>query len=125
MDADQVRTFLLKLPHVVETLQWGDNLVFWVGGKMIGGKMFVLIDLGGSGRAIISYAAGLARYAELLELDGLIPAPYFARIGWIAAERWDVFHKREWEQELRAAYDLTLAKLAPRTRKLLQEASSK
>ena len=119
MNADQVRAFLLKLPDVVETLQWGDNLVFWVGDKSIGGKMFTLVNLDGKGRGVISYVAGAARYAELVEIAGLFPAPYFARIWWIAAERWGVFRKQEWEQELRAAYDLTLAKLPPRTRKLL------
>ena len=36
------REFLLQLPHVVETMQWGANLVFWVGDKAIGGKMFAL-----------------------------------------------------------------------------------
>jgi predicted DNA-binding protein (MmcQ/YjbR family) len=119
MDADQMRLFLLKLPHVVETLQWGDNLVFWVGDKTIGGKMFALVNLDGKGRGLISYPAGQAHFAELVEIEGLFPAPYFARIWWVAAERWDVFRRNEWERELRAAYDITLAKLAPRTRKRL------
>ncbi len=45
MDAERARAFLLTLPHVVETEQWGHNLVFWVGDKAIGGKMFALINL--------------------------------------------------------------------------------
>ena len=45
MDADRLRAYLLTLPHVVETMQWGANLVFWVGDKAIGGKMFALINL--------------------------------------------------------------------------------
>ena len=43
-----------------------------------------------------------------------------ARVHWVAAERWDVFRNAEWEAELRAAYALTLAKLAPKTRRLLE-----
>jgi predicted DNA-binding protein (MmcQ/YjbR family) len=130
MDAERLRAHLLTLPHVVETMQWGANLVFWVGDKAIGGKMFALIDLdeaklGGPANAarkthpILSYAAGPARYSELLEVDGLIPAPYMARIHWVAAEGWDVFSAAEWQRELNAAHALTLAKLAPRTRKVL------
>jgi hypothetical protein len=42
-----------------------------------------------------------------------------ARIHWVAAERWDIFTTAEWQRELRAAYEITLAKLPPRTRKLL------
>ncbi len=120
MDADQVRSFLLTLPHVVETMQWGDNLVYWVGDKAIGGKMFALVSLDDSvSKGVISYAAGRERYTELLEIDGLYPAPYFARIHWIAAERWNVFRAPEWQQELRAAHAITLAKLPQKVHKAL------
>ncbi len=118
MDADQIRTFLFTLPHVVETMQWGDNLVYWVGDKAIGGKMFTLVNLDDSlSHGVISYAAGREHYAELLEVDGLFPAPYMARIFWIAAERWNVFRNSEWQDELRAAHAITLAKLPPKTHK--------
>ena len=39
MDAEIVREYLLKLPDVEETMQWGANLVFWVGDKSIGGNV--------------------------------------------------------------------------------------
>ena len=49
----------------------------------------------------------------------LVPAPYMARIYWIAAERWDVFRKTQWQEELQAARDLTSAKLPPKVAKAL------
>ena len=111
MDADQVRKFLLALPHVVETMQWGDNLLYWVGDKAVGGKMFAMVNLDNSlSHGVVSYSAGPERYAELLENEGLYPAPYMARIHWIAAERWDVFRNPEWQEELRAAHAITYAK---------------
>ena len=128
MDPERVRAYLLKLPHVAETMQWGANLVFWVGDKTIGGKMFALINLdeptgdelsGRKPRAVISYAAGPTRYPDLLEREGLIPAPYLARAHWIAALHWDAFTPTEWKAELLAAHALVLAKLPPKTRKLL------
>jgi predicted DNA-binding protein (MmcQ/YjbR family) len=119
MDAERVRAYLLTLPHVVETMQWGANLVFWVGDKAIGGKMFALVNLDGDGGAVISYAAGPERYPELLESEGVIPAPYMARIFWVAVERWSVFRTPEWERELCAAHALTFNKLPPRTRATL------
>jgi len=119
MDAERIRGYLLTLPHSVETMQWGANLVFWVGDKAIGGKMFALVNLDGDGRAVISYSAGRERYSELLEIEGIIPAPYMARIFWVAIERWDVFRTSEWEQELRAAHGLTFNKLPPITRAFL------
>jgi len=111
MDVERVRTFLLGLPHAVETMQFGDNLVFWVGDKAIGGKMFCLVDLDGTPHGVISFSAGPERFAELVELDGMRPAPYMARNHWVAAERWNVLRNPEWENELRAAHAITLAKL--------------
>jgi predicted DNA-binding protein (MmcQ/YjbR family) len=119
IDAERIRAYILTLPHAVETMQWGANLVFWVGDKAIGGKMFALVNLDGDGKAVISYAAGPERYSDLLEIEGIIPAPYMARIFWVAAERWDVFRTSQWEQELLAAHTLTFNKLPPRTRTVL------
>jgi predicted DNA-binding protein (MmcQ/YjbR family) len=117
MDAERIRAFLLQLPHVVETAQFG-GLVYWVGDKAIGGKMFAWVKLEQTDNhpRVISYPAGSERFADLLEIDGIFPAPYVARIHWVAVERWSVFRTAEWEQQLRAAYDLTLAKLPPKTR---------
>jgi predicted DNA-binding protein (MmcQ/YjbR family) len=125
MNPERLRAYLLTLPHAVETMQWGANLVFWVGDKAIGGKMFALINLEDptpEGRrrvthhALMMYSACPSRYPELLELEGIIPAPYMARIHWVAAERWDVFTPTEWQRELHAAHALTLAKLPPKVR---------
>jgi predicted DNA-binding protein (MmcQ/YjbR family) len=119
MDADWIRQVALQMPHVVETMQWGANLVFWVGDKAIGGKMFALANLDGDGRAVLSYCAGAERYADLLEVEGVIPAPYLARAHWVAVERWDVFRASEWKDELAAAHALVAAKLPKRTRDVL------
>lgn len=119
MDAERIRAFLLTLPHVAETMQWGANLVFWAGDKAIGGKMFALINLDEGTRFIISYAASPEHFSELLELEGISPAPYLARAHWVAVERWDIFRPAEWQSELTAAHQIVFAKLPPRTRAVL------
>jgi predicted DNA-binding protein (MmcQ/YjbR family) len=119
MDVERARAFLLTLPHAVETMQWGDNLVFWVGDKAIGGKMFCLMNLDAGAHGVMSYPAGAERYAELVEREGVVPAPYMARIHWVAVERWDVLRNMEWEHELRAAHAITLAKLPKGVREVL------
>jgi predicted DNA-binding protein (MmcQ/YjbR family) len=120
MDAERARAFLLTLPHVAETLQWGDNLVFWVGDKSIGGKMFALLNLSASAHGVISFAAGPERFAELVELEHLKPAPYFARAHWVAAETWSAFRPAEWQDELRNAHAIVYAKLPKRMREQLE-----
>jgi predicted DNA-binding protein (MmcQ/YjbR family) len=119
MDAETARAFLLKLPRVVETQQWGDNLLFWVGDKAIGGKMFCVMNLDADGHGVMSYSAGPERFSELLERDGLKPAPYMARNHWVAVDSWAALRNAEWQAELRAAYDIIFARLPQRTRAAL------
>jgi predicted DNA-binding protein (MmcQ/YjbR family) len=106
MDAEQVREFLLKLPHVEETMQWGANLVFWVGDKAVGGKMFALVDLDEDGNAVMSF-------------HGVIPAPYMARIYWVALERWDTLRRPDLFDLLTSAHHRVYEKLPKRTKDIL------
>ena len=122
MDAERVRAFVLALPHVEETAQWGNNLVFWVGDKAIGGKMFALASLdpgGGHSHVVLSLSAGPERFNEFLENEDIIPAPYMARIHWVGLQRWDALPVLELEAALTAAHALTYAKLSRRTREVL------
>ncbi|MBW4045958.1 MAG: MmcQ/YjbR family DNA-binding protein [Acidobacteria bacterium] len=119
MDADSLREFLLKLPHVEETMQWGANLVFWVGDKAIGGKMFAVANLDEDGGPVVSFPAGQERYAELVEIDGVVPAPYFARIYWVALTQWNALPVRELQELLTQAHESVYARLPKRTREAL------
>jgi predicted DNA-binding protein (MmcQ/YjbR family) len=119
MNIESLRAYLLSLPHVAETMQWGDNLVFWVADKAIGGKMFALANLSTDSRGVLSFAAGPERYAELLEVEGAYPAPYLARAHWIAIKRYDVFSASDLKDHLRHAHEVVFAKLPKRTRDVL------
>ena len=119
MNIELLRSFLLTLPHVAETMQWGDNLVFWIGDKRIGGKMFALANLSGGGHGVLSFAAGPERNAELIEVEGVFPAPDMARIYWVAIERYDVFSSSELKEHLNNAHDLVYDKLPKRTKDVL------
>ena len=60
MDNERIREICLGLPHVAETVNWGHVLVYWVGDREIGGKMFAITDLDGTGktRARLSLRCG-------------------------------------------------------------------
>jgi predicted DNA-binding protein (MmcQ/YjbR family) len=118
MDAESLRTFLLSLPEVAETMQWGDNLVYWAGDKAIGGKMFALVSLTPD-RGVMSFAAGPERFSELVEMDGVFPAPYLARAQWVAIERWNTLPTSELKDLLRHARSLVYEKLPPKTKAAL------
>jgi predicted DNA-binding protein (MmcQ/YjbR family) len=124
MDAEQVRSFLRTLPHTEETMQWGANLVYWVGDKAIGGKMFALINLDEDQNPdkpspVISFYAGPERYGELLETEGIIPAPYMARIYWVALVHWNVLRGPELKALLTDARSGVESRLPKRVRALL------
>jgi len=119
MHVESARELLLSLPHVVETQQWGDNLVFWVGDKAIGGKMFCMLNLGGDSQGVVSFASTPDSFAELVEQDGLLPAPYFARIYWVAAERWTALRDDEWREVLQIAHARVLSKHTPKLHRIL------
>jgi predicted DNA-binding protein (MmcQ/YjbR family) len=128
MDAERTRAFLLSLPHVVETAtdttRWGDKLVFRVGDQTAGGKMFSQFDFEEDGRVVLSFATYPERFHELIERDGVIPAPYRARLHWVALMRWDAIGDSELKELLRQASALTFAKLPKRTRDLLAKSDA-
>jgi hypothetical protein len=51
-------------------------------------------------------------FAELIEREGIIPAPYLARAMWVQeAELGSALERRELESLIRASYDLVVAGL--------------
>lgn len=119
MDNERIREFCLSLPHAAETLNWGHHLVYWVGDRKIGGKMFAMTDADGTGFGVLWFHCGAERFYELLETEGISPAPHLARAHWVAVERWNVMRPREFEEELRRAHGLIYNKLPKRTKELL------
>jgi predicted DNA-binding protein (MmcQ/YjbR family) len=119
MDNERVREICMALPHVAETVNWGHHLVYWVGDRDIGGKMFAMTDLDGSGIGVLWFHCGAERFHELLESEGICASPYLAKAFWVTLERWDVLRAREIEEELRRAHGLIFEKLPKRTKTVL------
>jgi predicted DNA-binding protein (MmcQ/YjbR family) len=119
MDNERIREICLGLPHVTETLNWGHHLVYWVGDRDIGGKMFAMTDLDGTGTGVLWFHCGAQRFHELLETEGIIGAPHLARAFWVAVERWDALRPREIEEELKQAHALIYEKLPRQAKAVL------
>ena len=111
MDIEQVHSFCLSFPHVTEEVLWGSDLVF-----KIGGKMFAVIGLDPASDHCLSLKCTPEKFAELVEEDGIVPAPYVARYHWVALERFNAVNAKELKALLRNAYDLVLAKLPKKQR---------
>jgi predicted DNA-binding protein (MmcQ/YjbR family) len=119
MDNERIRQICLALPHAAETLNWGSVLVYWAGEREVGGKMFALTNADGMETPVLSFHCGAERYHELLEIEGICPAPHLARAYWVALERWDALRPRQIEEELARAHALIYEKLPKRTKAVL------
>jgi predicted DNA-binding protein (MmcQ/YjbR family) len=119
MDNERIREICLALAHVRETVNWGHHLVYWVGDREIGGKMFAMTDLDGTGMCVLIFHCGAERFHELLENDGIIGAPHLAPAFWVGLERWDALRPRAIEEELKQAHGLIFEKLPKRTKAVL------
>ena len=116
MNIDQLREICLSFAGATEQIQWGDDLVFKVAGKMFAVTPLV------PGHNWLSLKASLESFAELTERPGIVPAPYLARAKWVAIETPNVLDAAEVATLLRTSYDLVAAKLPRRTRENLASA---
>jgi predicted DNA-binding protein (MmcQ/YjbR family) len=119
MDIESVRSFCLSLPQVDEKVQWGSDLLF-----RIGEKMFAVVALEPSHGAMMSFKCTPEKFAELVEQEGIFPAPYVARYHWVALERFDALPDRELKELLRTAYELVREKLPSKIKQQLETKTS-
>lgn len=113
MRTDRVRQYCMSMPHATESIQWGDNLVF-----KIGGKMFAIVALEPA-KVWLSCKCAPEVFTELVERSGIVPAPYLARNYWIALETEDALSAPEIERLIRGSYELVIGKLPKKTRATL------
>ena len=110
MAIDQLRKLCLAFPGVTEHVQWEDDLLF-----KVGGKMFAIAPLEPA-PVCLTLKADPEEFLELTERQGIIPAPYLARAKWIAIETWDTLPQSELSALIRKSYDLVVANLPRKTR---------
>jgi predicted DNA-binding protein (MmcQ/YjbR family) len=113
MDIDWIRDLCLSFPKTTEQIQWGDDLVFKVAGKIHA------VTVLKPARIWLSFKVSPEKFAELTDRPGIIPAPYLARAKWIALETKDALPSDELALLLRESYDMVVAKLPRKTRETL------
>jgi predicted DNA-binding protein (MmcQ/YjbR family) len=105
MNVDQLRKICLGFSGATEQIQWEDNLLF-----KVGGKMFAIIPLEPA-RLWLTLKADPEEFAELTERPGVVPAPYLARAKWVSIETAETLPLAEVSALLRKSYEMVLAKL--------------
>jgi predicted DNA-binding protein (MmcQ/YjbR family) len=111
MDLEKIRQYCLSLPHVTERVQWGNDLLF-----CIGEKIFAVAVLDAKYPTKLSFKCTPEKFAELVEQEGIIPAPYVARYHWVALEDLNALPQKELKELLKIAYQLVHDKLPKKVR---------
>lgn len=109
MHADELRKHCLSFPGATEHEIWGNDLTFKVGDKMFAHTVLEVASVW------LSFKASDEKFAELVERQDVIPAPYLARAKWVALESREAIPAAELRELLREAYDLVVAKLPKKT----------
>jgi predicted DNA-binding protein (MmcQ/YjbR family) len=105
MDVEWLRSVCLSFPFATEQVQWGNDLLF-----KVHGKMFAVAPLEPAA-VCLSFKCSEESFAELIERPNVIPAPYLARAQWVALEAPDALARTEIAALLKTSYQLVFAKL--------------
>jgi predicted DNA-binding protein (MmcQ/YjbR family) len=101
----------MSLPGATETIQWGDDRVFKIGGKMFACSGLVKDSL-------YSFKVDDHRFLELTDMEGINPAPYLARAKWIQIEpKRCKISSDDLKDLVRNSHTLILAKLPKKTQR--------
>ncbi|KKB08368.1 hypothetical protein VE26_15665 [Devosia chinhatensis] len=103
--------FVLSLKGATLVRQWRDDSV-----AKVGGKIFCLLDCD---PGEIWLKVSDMSFALMTEMDGIRPAPYFARAGWVAISHFSPLTDAEIRVYIGAAHGLVAQKLSRKQRQAL------
>lgn len=118
-DSEWIRTLCLSFPDATEDMPWGNDLCFKIRGKIFTGM--VLAD-GRFPRVTLKCAPEIFR--ELLEIEGISPAPYVGRYNWVMLAKSNALPATELEALIRQSYEMVAAK-APKKKATRKKAPGK
>ena len=114
MNLEELREYCMSLPAVTEDIKWEDNLCF-----CIGEKIFTLTGLNETGR--ICFKVTPEEYAELIETEHFISAPYLGRAKWVLMEDFNSISEDELKEWIERSYEIIKSKLPKRILTQIEE----
>lgn len=115
MKPADIEKFLLSSPHATVTVQWGNDRVF-----KLAGKMFAVIGVDeAKAPAGLSFKTSDESFRILTELPGIIPAPYLARAQWVKLDKPTRLPAKELRAYLTRAHNIVASGLPKKKQKEL------
>ncbi len=103
-DVEWTRKLCLSFPDVAEDMPWTDDLCF-----KVRGKIFTSVVLSDGRFPRITLKCAPEKFHDLLEIEGISPAPYVGRYKWVTLANSNVLPASELEALIRRSYDLVAA----------------
>jgi predicted DNA-binding protein (MmcQ/YjbR family) len=103
----EIERFCLALPSATLVVQWGEEHVY-----KVGGKMFALLSGKNDKPHHLYFKAGETSFHILTHLKNIIPAPYLAKSHWVYLERLDALNTKELKAYLTRAHALVASGLS-------------
>jgi predicted DNA-binding protein (MmcQ/YjbR family) len=110
MTPQAVEKTALALTGATRQIQWGDHIVF-----KVGGKMFAILSGPDARPRTLSFKCSDLAFEMLAERDGIIPAPYMARAKWVRLETLRAMPDGELKARLAEAHRLVALGLPKKT----------
>jgi predicted DNA-binding protein (MmcQ/YjbR family) len=107
VNLESFRRFCLSFPLATEDIQWENDLLF-----RINGKIFAGVDLSSVPNSIM-FKCAPERFADLLEIEGVEPAPYVGRFKWVKVHSLSTLPASEIQDLVRQSYELISRKAGP------------
>jgi predicted DNA-binding protein (MmcQ/YjbR family) len=111
MNYADVEKHCLSLPGATLSIQWGEDRVL-----KVGGKMFAVIGVMDQTFHGMSFKAADDSFHILTKLRSISPAPYLARAKWVRLESPRALPARDLRAYLTRAHAIVAAKLPKKTR---------
>jgi predicted DNA-binding protein (MmcQ/YjbR family) len=112
MTPSDLEKFCKTLNGTTTDIKWGNDLCY-----MVGKKMYCVTSI--KGDANISFKATPEEFAELIEREGIVPAPYVAKYHWVMAQKTKSLTPKEWKFYIKKSYQLVVEKLPKKLRPLV------
>lgn len=113
---DKLIAYCRQMPHATEDVKWGDDLIFSIGQKMFAG--FSVKD---EGDGLCGFKCSEDDYHKLIELEGVIPAPYAARFHWVSVKKKSQLQLKDIQDLIQKSYDIVFSKLPKKVQRELNQ----
>ena len=119
MNFDSLRKFCATLPGATVDIKWGADEC-----HCVGGRMFAVFGPREKGGRNVSFKCDAARFLELTDVPGIVPAPYLARAHWVQVRDARALTDAQARELLSRAHAIIFARLTRRARDAIAAADS-